>query len=218
LITSTVGITFDSTRDHVLATLDDPIKAIRKGRILYQVQDTKEYNTFLIDDNYVTIFYNIHENSTVTAIQIISAKLEKEKEGFFGQPDTALKEGLEYQLFDLTNAARVTHGLSVLSWEEPLRKTARDHIADMAKHNYFSHENLEGKTPFDRMDEDAISYRAAGENLATGQPSSIFAHEGLMNSLGHRENILKKEFNFLAVGVAFNTDDQPFYTENFLLK
>lgn len=218
LITSTVGITFDSTRDHVLATLDDPIKAIRKGRILYQVQDTKEYNTFLIDDNYVTIFYDIHENNTVTAIQIISAKLEKEKEGFFGQPDTALKEGLEYQLFDLTNAARVNHGLSVLSWEEPLRKTARDHSADMAKHNYFSHENLEGKTPFDRMDEDAISYRAAGENLATGQPSSIFAHEGLMNSLGHRENILKKEFNFLAVGVAFNTDDQPFYTENFLMK
>ncbi|WP_052345895.1 CAP-associated domain-containing protein [Paucisalibacillus sp. EB02] len=218
LLTSTAGITFNSTRDEVLSTLDDPIKAIRKGRILYQVQDTKEYNTFLIDNNYVTIFYDIHENNTVTAIQMISAELEKEKKAFFGKPNSDLKEGLEYQLFDLTNAARVNHGLPVLSWEEPLRKTAQDHSADMAKNNYFSHENLEGKSPFDRMADDAISYRAAGENLATGQPSSIFAHEGLMNSLGHRENILKTEFESLAVGVAFNSDNQPFYTENFLMK
>lgn len=68
------------------------------------------------------------------------------------------------------------------------------------------------------MADDAISFRGAGENLATGQPSSIFAHEGLMNSLGHRENILKAGFDSLAVGVAFNEENQPFYTENFLRK
>ncbi|MFS0671734.1 CAP domain-containing protein [Ornithinibacillus sp. 179-J 7C1 HS] len=218
LLTSTVGITFDSTREEVLSTLDDPIQAIRKGRILYQIQDTEEYNTFLIDNNYVTIFYDIHENNTVTAIQIISADLEKQKAAYFADPSPELMQGLEYQLFDLTNAARVNHGLSVLTWEEPLRKTARNHSADMAKNNYFSHENLEGQSPFDRMAEDAISFRGAGENLATGQPSSIFAHEGLMNSLGHRENILKVEYEFLAVGVAFNSANQPFYTENFLIK
>lgn len=39
-----------------------------------------------------------------------------------------------------------------------------------------------------------------------------------MNSLGHRENILKKEFESLAVGVDFNQNSQPFYTENFLTK
>jgi uncharacterized protein YkwD len=218
LLSSTLGITFESTRDDVLSKLDEPIKAIRKGRILYQVQNTEEYNTFLIDNNYVTIFYDIHENKTVTAIQIISVDLEKEKESYFGVASSELKQGLEYQLFDLTNATRVNHGLSVLTWEEPLLKTARDHSADMAKNNYFSHENLEGESPFDRMEKDAITYRAAGENLATGQPSSIFAHEGLMNSLGHRENILKAEYDSLAVGVAFNKDNQPFYTENFLMK
>ncbi|MBC5636436.1 CAP domain-containing protein [Ornithinibacillus sp. BX22] len=218
LLSSKVGITFNSTRKDVLSTLDDPIKAIRKGRILYQVQETDEYNTFLIDNNYVTIFYDLHENNRVTAIQIISADLEKQKAAYFGDATSALQQGLEYQLFDLTNAERVKRGLSVLSWEEPLRKTARDHSADMAKNNYFSHENLEGKSPFDRMADDAISFRGAGENLATGQPSSIFAHEGLMNSLGHRENILKAGFDSLAVGVAFNEENQPFYTENFLRK
>jgi uncharacterized protein YkwD len=218
LLTSTLGITFANTKEEVLAKLDKPLKAIRKGLVLYQLQDNGENNTFLIDNNYVTIFYDKHEDNTVTAIQIIRAELEQQKKAYFAEPSEALKEGLEYQLFDLTNAARVNHGLSALSWEDPLRKTARDHSEDMAVNNYFSHQNLEGQSPFDRMTEDAIAYRGAGENLATGQPSSIFAHEGLMNSLGHRENILKTEFEFLAVGVAFNQDAQPFYTENFLIK
>ena len=68
------------------------------------------------------------------------------------------------------------------------------------------------------MTEDGISYRMAGENLAMGQLSSIFAHEGLMNSIGHRKNILQTDFESLGVGVAFNTESRPYYTENFLTK
>ncbi|WP_249872115.1 CAP-associated domain-containing protein [Oceanobacillus saliphilus] len=218
LLSSTHGITFTSSRESVLATLDEPLKAIRKGLINYQIQDNQEYNTFLIDSNYVTIFYDKHENSTVTAIQIISSELEKQKGAYFANPSGELKEGLEYQLFDLTNAARVKHGLSVLDWDEAVRQTARDHSTDMAENNYFGHTNLEGQSPFDRMAEDDIVFRIAGENLAAGQPSSIFAHEGLMNSLGHRENKLKQDYEALAVGVSFNRDSQPFYTENFLTK
>ena len=40
------------------------------------------------------------------------------------------------------------------------------------------------------MKRDGIQFNVAAENLAYGQQSSIYAHEGLMNSLGHRENIL----------------------------
>lgn len=47
----------------------------------------------------------------------------------------------------------------------------------------------------------------AGENLAYGQQNSIFAHEGLMNSLGHRKNILNTNFSTLGVGVDFNEND-----------
>lgn len=218
LLASTVGITFDSSRESVLSILEEPLTAISKGLVRYQLQDNGEYHTFFIDDNYVTIFYDLHENNTVTAIQIISDELEQKKEDYFAVPNEELKEGLEYQLFDLTNAARVVHGLSPLSWEEKLRTTARDHSIDMAVNNYFSHTNLEGQSPFDRMLEDDIVFRIAGENLATGQPSSIFAHEGLMNSLGHRENILKSDFRSLAVGVAFNENAQPFYTAKFITK
>ena len=68
----------------------------------------------------------------------------------------------------------------------------------------------------DRLIEDEISFTMAGENLAYGQLSSIFAHQGLLNSAGHRENILQPKFTHLAVGVDFNVNSEPFYTENFL--
>ena len=95
-------------------------------------------------------------------------------------------------MFDLTNATRVEHGLHPLSWDDHVKLTARDHSTDMAINQYFDHTNLKGESPFDRMEEDQISFRTAGENLAAGQISSIFAHEGLMNSIGHRENILQR--------------------------
>ena len=39
-----------------------------------------------------------------------------------------------------------------------------------------------------------------------------------MNSLGHRENILKPEFRQLGVGVAFNATAQPYYTQKYYTK
>ncbi|MRG87152.1 CAP domain-containing protein [Salinibacillus xinjiangensis] len=218
LFTSTQGISIQSSKDSVLSKLGEPLKGIQKGLTTYRFQNDGEYNTFLIDNNYVTIFYDKHQNNKVTAIQIITRELERQKDGFFGEPSDQLREGFEYQLFDLTNAARVKHGLDILNWAEPARKTGRDHSKDMAVNNYFGHTNLEGQSPFDRLLEDDIDFQMAGENLASGQSSSIFSHEGLMNSLGHRENILKEGFRSLAVGVAFNEEAQPFYTEMFLTK
>lgn len=216
LLTSNEGVAFGDTRESVLTKLNEPLEAIQKGFTKYLIENDQEYDVFLIDHHYVTVFYDKHENNTVTAIQIISEELENTKTDYFSEPNNQLKEGFEYQLFDLTNAARVKHGLPTLSWEESLRKTARDHSIDMAENNFFGHTNQAGQSPFDRMEEDGIAFKLAGENLAAGQLSSIYAHEGLMNSLGHRENILKDDFEALAVGVAFNSDSQPFFTENFL--
>ncbi|MFB1050134.1 CAP domain-containing protein [Paraliobacillus sp. JSM ZJ581] len=218
LLSSKEELSFDSTMDDVLDRLNEPVSGIRKGSINYLIEGKDEYDTFLIDNNYVTIFYDIHENHTITAVQIIRQQLEMQKSAYFADPSKALQKGLEYQLFDLTNAARVEHDLEPLTWAEAALSTVRDHSKDMAENNYFSHTNLDKQSPFDRLQEDGIAFRIAGENLATGQPSSIYAHEGLMNSLGHRKNILKGDYQLLTVGVAFNKDNQPFYTENFLTK
>ncbi|MET0959550.1 MAG: CAP-associated domain-containing protein [Psychrobacillus psychrotolerans] len=212
---SFLGLQMNSTREEVLSQLDEPIKKLKKGNIIYLLPDAGEYDLFLIDNNYVTFFYDLHENNTITAIQVVEKSVEKNHESTFGVPSDELKKGFEFQLFDLTNAARVVHGLSVLSYDESVSNTARKHSEDMAIHNYFSHENLEGKSPFNRLEEDGLSFSYAGENLAYGQTSSIFAHEGLMNSLGHRKNILSVHYENLGVGTAFDKKSTPYYTENF---
>lgn len=197
-------------------TLGEPEEIIQSGAFNYQVSNQDEYDVYQTDGNQTTIFYDVHQENSVTAIQIIDETLAAEKNDIYTQASESLREGLEYQLFDLTNAARIKHDLEPLEWHEAVSETARKHSADMAENQYFDHTNLDGQSPFDRMNEDDISYSTAGENLAAAQFSCIYAHHGLMNSEGHRQNILHNSFRELGVGVAFDEDNRPFYTENFL--
>lgn len=215
---SFLGVDMDSSRDEVHSTLGDPLTKLRKGNIVYILPEKGEYDLYQINNSYVTIFYDLHESNSITAIQILETSVEKNHPTSFGTPSVELTKGFELQLFDLTNAARVNHGLSILSYDEAVSETARNHSQDMATHNYFSHENLEGESPFDRLKDDGLIFSYAGENLAYGQSSSIFAHEGLMNSLGHRNNILSIHYSYLGVGTAFNGEAAPYYTENFYSK
>ena len=218
LISSTSGIKYGSSKTTVRETFGEPIKEIRKGLNIYVLQESEGFDVFQSGDTYTYVFYDLHQNDKVTAIQLIATALEKKKDSIYAGGDAELRNGFEQQLFDLTNAARVRHGFSILQWEDHVAGTARNHSIDMADNDYFSHQNKQGKSPFDRMDDDGVTYRSAGENLAYGQSSSIFAHEGLMNSAGHRENILLDTYSHLGTGVSFNEKSQPYYTENFLLK
>ena len=58
-----------------------------------------------------------------------------------------------------------------------------------------------------------IRYRAAGENLAFA-PDVGTAHTGLMNSPGHKANILNCDFTTLGVGVHFGSGG-PWWTQDF---
>ncbi|MDN4606427.1 CAP-associated domain-containing protein [Sporosarcina highlanderae] len=218
LISSKAGIQYGSEKAEVRKAYGEPLKEIRKGLNIYILQDGEGMDLFKVGDIYMYVFYDIHQNTTVTAVQLITTALEHRKSGMYAGGDVSLRNGFEQQLFDLTNAARVRHGRSILRWDDRIAETARKHSLDMAINDYFSHDNLEGQSPFDRMKEDHIKFRRAGENLAYGQSSSIFAHEGLMNSKGHRENILIDDYSHLGIGVAFNEKSQPYYTENFFLK
>jgi uncharacterized protein YkwD len=106
----------------------------------------------------------------------------------------------ERAMFDLVNKERSARGLNKVVWDDTLLKPARDHCLDMFERGYFSHYSPEGGSPFDRLDKLEIEYKAAGENLAYA-PSVPIAHQGLMDSPGHKENILRPEFGHLAVGV-----------------
>ncbi|MGM0898929.1 MAG: CAP-associated domain-containing protein [Bacillota bacterium] len=215
LVSSTEGFSMDSTKAEVRELFGTPLTSLQKGRVQYILDSRDEYDLFETGDSYTTVFYDVHEEDTVTAVQVIAKDLEEQRGEIYAEPDPEVKEGYEFLLYELTNSARIQRQLPLLKWDGDTRDTARGHSQDMADERYFSHTNLDGQSPFDRMKEDGIAFFVAGENLAYGQYSAVFAHEGLMNSMGHRENIVKPDFGYLGVGVAFNSDKQPYFTANF---
>ncbi|TMG45192.1 MAG: hypothetical protein E6H91_13750 [Chloroflexi bacterium] len=106
----------------------------------------------------------------------------------------------ERQLFELVQGERRDRGLPDLLWDERLVPVARAHSEEMFKLKYFSHESPIAGSPFDRLKAAGITYARAGENLAYAQSVAV-AHRALMDSPGHRENILRPEFTRIGIGV-----------------
>lgn len=113
--------------------------------------------------------------------------------------DPRVAPSLEEGMLALVNQERAAAGLAPLVMDERLRAVARDHSRDMFQRGYFSHYTPEQLSPFDRLKKAGIGYLAAGENLALA-PSLDMAHRGLMNSPGHRANILSPSFRRVGIG------------------
>lgn len=109
-------------------------------------------------------------------------------------------EKAENQMLLLVNKERTTLGLSPLVFDSRLADVARVYAEDLLKRGYFSHYSKEGLSPFDRMAKSDIVYSFAGENLAFA-PNVELAMQGLMQSPGHRANILSPNFHKIGIGV-----------------
>lgn len=118
----------------------------------------------------------------------------------FKTTDVTVDKASEQKMFQLLNNERIKVGLPALVWSEDLAQVARAHSRDMFANGYFAHTDLAGNSPFDRMSKAGITFQAAGENLAYAATVDI-AHNGLMNSPGHRANILEKNFKKVGIGV-----------------
>lgn len=106
----------------------------------------------------------------------------------------------ERQMLDLLNEERAAAGLRALIWDDRLLPVTRQHSEEMFRLKYFAHQSPVSGSPFERVKNAGITYSRAGENLAYAQSVSV-AHRGLMQSQGHRENILRPEFTHIAIGV-----------------
>lgn len=113
---------------------------------------------------------------------------------------TRPRPDLEKQMLDLVNQERAAAGLRPVVADPELTEVARQHSADMFARGYFAHDTPEGLTPFDRMRQANVPFLTAGENLALA-PTLQVAHTGLMNSPGHRANILRPQFGRLGIGI-----------------
>lgn len=117
----------------------------------------------------------------------------------------------------LVNEERAKVGLAPLVIDSRLVELARKKSADMIKNGYFSHISPTYGSPFDMMKAAGISYRMAGENIA-GAPSVDRAHVALMNSPGHRANILNPNFTHIGIGIVDGGPYGKMFTQMFVQK
>jgi uncharacterized protein YkwD len=105
------------------------------------------------------------------------------------------------QLLTLLNKDRSDNGLSALELDPLLCTVAQGHAQDMIDNNYFSHYNLDGWSPFDRMSYYGVDFGSAGENIAAGQDSPSAVETAWMNSPGHKANILGSSYRKVGLGI-----------------
>ncbi len=112
----------------------------------------------------------------------------------------------EAHMIQLVNQARNSAGLPSLYAETRLTDFARSYSSEMIQYNFFSHVSPVSGDLKQRINARGISgWKLAGENLAKA-PSVDAAFTALMNSPGHRENILRTEFNCIGIGIARGSD------------
>ncbi|MEX0338060.1 MAG: CAP domain-containing protein [Arenibacterium sp.] len=119
---------------------------------------------------------------------------------------------LERGMLELINAERAAEGLGSLTLEFRLNDAAEDHSTWMLDTDTFSHTGVNGSNPGDRMRDADFVFSGSwtwGENVAwqssrgaAGYEDDVEnLHEALMNSPGHRANILNPNFELIGIGI-----------------
>lgn len=152
-------------------------------------------------------------NESLTFLTIKPKTDEKIDLGFQTTEFSILGDA-EVKMFDLVNQERVKVGVKPLVFDPKLREIARSYSADMLSRGYFSHYSPEGLSVADRMAKAGIDFLIVGENLSYA-PDVQLAHQGLMNSEGHRENMLSIDYGKVGIGVMDAGVYEQMFTEVF---
>ena len=112
-------------------------------------------------------------------------------------------QNFETKVIQLINAERNKEGLSLLSEHALLTQAARQHSADMACNQFFSHLSPTYGDVEQRMALQTYTFSAIGENIAAGYISPEDVVQGWMNSTGHRANIMSAAFTQIGVGYVY---------------
>ncbi|MCK0168407.1 CAP domain-containing protein [Jannaschia sp. S6380] len=135
----------------------------------------------------------------------------------------------ERQMLALINQERTSRGLDPLQLELRLNESAERHSEWMLATDTFSHTGAGGSSSNTRMrqaDFDFSGSWSSGENIAVQSERGasgisddvVDLHEALMNSPGHRANILKSGYDYVGIGIErgnYNGWDAVIVTQNF---
>lgn len=133
---------------------------------------------------------------------------------------------LERTMAQMVNAERAKANLSPLEFNDELASVGRAHAAEMRDLNYFAHESptrnlaapldryraVFGRTP--RIVAENI-YRAWGTQHQLSLDDILAGHRALMNSPGHRANILMPGLTRIGIGIVVNANGDIWLTQMF---
>jgi len=130
------------------------------------------------------------------------------------QPSPDFDQQAEQQLLDMANKSRAEAGAPPLEFDEGLIQAARAHAAAMAREQQLSHQlNGEPSLPHRLSAASVLHLDHAGENVAL-DVTADGAHEHLMLSPPHRENLLDTNYNVAGFGV-FRSGGRIYVVEDF---
>ena len=152
---------------------------------------------------------------------------------------------LEGQIHVLVNDERRRAALTVLTLDSKLSDVARAHSSDMAMHSFFDHDNPSGQSPSSRAANAGYKcFKDYGTYYTEGIAENIFQTwlrssttymyglpvgkdymsverlsrqivDGWMDSPGHRQNIVDRNYDRQGIGVAVAIDEKVYVTQNF---
>jgi uncharacterized protein YkwD len=115
----------------------------------------------------------------------------------------------------LVNQARADAGLPALSYSSALRAGALKHSNDMSMNDFFDHISPTYGTFPARFN--TAGFVSGAENIAL-YSSIEFAHEALMNSEDHRNNILSTKYTRIGIGIVYNEEKGKYYITQWFSK
>ncbi|WP_106497734.1 CAP domain-containing protein [Lentibacillus sp. Marseille-P4043] len=223
-----IGQSYDSINDHFSFERDVTYtKGVASYTFHLNEDDVKMRPLVKIADNvFVQCYFDTFTNK-LSSIRVLTTdillKHQPYKIEYRGdlpeQPNLTDKDwekiesGMEQQIFDITNVIRNHFDKKQVQWNETVSDVAFLHSEDMAENNYFSHYSKNGNGLKERLADKNVYYFSAGENIAAQYPDAAAAMEGWLNSEGHREALLNKDYTHLGVGVY-----HFYYTQNFIKK
>lgn len=122
-----------------------------------------------------------------------------------GETSVRRLENIERKMLALVNDARTERGLAPLKWNDKLAKAAGGHLVLMVEKKSLAH-LLPGEEPLTRrIAATGLRFNASAENVAFATEWEDL-HPGLMQSPGHRANILSPKYNEVGIAVALGSN------------
>jgi len=103
-------------------------------------------------------------------------------------------------------------------WNGRLGLAALAHSSNMAEGHYFSHKEKDGSGVAERATRAGYTWRAVGENIASGNRTPQEAVAAWLDSPGHCANIMNPVFTEMGAAYAINPDNDnrtPYWTQVF---